>query len=346
MARPKIEKDPEPIVMIGNYFTKPKDLEFISSGCEILNQVLGGGYPLGRICNIVGDKSTGKTLLAIEAMANFVEQYPTGNIWYAEAEAAFDKNYAAALGMPLKKVTFFEEGDSIRTVEQFYEALKAATEGSEGQPGLFILDSLDALSDAAELARGIEEGTFGASKPKKLSEIFRRLIQPIEDNKLCVLIISQVRDNIGVTFGEKHSRSGGKALDFYASQVLWLSQIKTLKKTINGVTRPIGVDIRSRCKKNKIGLPFRECDTRLRFGYGLDDTFSNLRWLNSVNQLSQFDETTTKVLNDKELKKYVDNNIEKLDDHDYFAARTRTIDLVKKVWPEIETKFLPTRRKY
>ncbi len=330
---------------IGNYFTRPKDLDFISSGCKILDCVLGGGYPLGRICNIVGDKSVGKTLMAIEAFINFLQKYPDGNAWYVEAEAAFDKGYAAELGMPIDKVQFFEDEDRIYTVEQFHETLKSATETSEGKPGLFVLDSLDALSDAAERARGIEEGTFGASKPKKLSEIFRRLIQDIEKSRICVIIISQVRDNIGVAFGEKHSRSGGKALDFYASQVLWLSQIKTLKKTIKGVERSTGIDIRAKCKKNKIGLPLRQCDARLVFSYGINDVFSNLRWLNSVNCLSEFDPELGDSVKDPALKKYFDK-LEDLDDLDYFAAKDELAHIVEKVWPEIETQFLPTRRKY
>src|ERR1019366_3976564 len=89
----------------GNYFSSPKTgIEFISSGCHNLDLALGGGWAEGRVSNIVGDKSTGKSLLAIEACANFAIKYPKGTIRYREAEAAFDRPYAEALGMPVDHV--------------------------------------------------------------------------------------------------------------------------------------------------------------------------------------------------------------------------------------------------
>src|ERR1019366_4415396 len=97
-----------------------------------------------------------------------------------------------------------------------------------GQPGLYILDSLDALSDRAELERKIDEPSFGAGKAKQMSQLFRRLIRKINKTDVAVIIISQIRDNIGVRFGDKTTRSGGHALDFYASQVLKLAHLKNI----------------------------------------------------------------------------------------------------------------------
>ena len=242
----KIKEENEELV--GNYFDKEKPLQFISTGCEVLNCVLGGGYPLGRITNIVGDKSTGKTLLAIEAFANFKKQYPHGKSYYHESEAAFDLDYAQDLGMP--EDTFLPGGN---TIEDLFNNLdKVIKYHSENdQPGLYVIDSLDALSDKAELERGIEEGSYSMTKQKKLGELFRRLVSDIQRTNVCIMIISQVRDNIGVMFGEKHKRSGGKALDFYASQVVWLSQIEQISKTVKGIKRTVGVLVKAKCKKNK-----------------------------------------------------------------------------------------------
>lgn len=189
----------------GLYFSSPKsNLQLISSGCEILNCVIGGGWPLGRIANIVGDKSTGKTLLAIEAMANFCLQFPEGKAVYCETEAAFDDDYAKALGLDMQGI----QRDECTTVEELFDNLVKfiAEIGEEGQ-GLYIVDSLDALSDKAEQERGIAESTYGASKPKQLGQLFRRLAKPLEKSGVCVMIISQVRDAIGVSFGEKHRKS-------------------------------------------------------------------------------------------------------------------------------------------
>ena len=324
----------------GWYFPKSGSaIEFISSGCTILDCVLGGGYPLGRIVNIVGDKSTGKTLLAIEAIANFVLRYPEGNVWYAEVEAAFDKEYAEALGMPLDQVEFVEE---IFTVEDMFEDLENRIKSSEETKtkGLYILDSLDALSDRAELSRDMDAGTYGAEKAKKMSQLFRRLTQRLGGNNITVLIISQVRDNIGVTFGAKHIRSGGRAMDFYASQVIRLSQIKELKKTRNKVERTVGIQIKAKCDKNKVGLPFRICQFPIIFGYGVDDLLASLQWLQEVGRLNAIH-----IKDEKELKAYIkDTQVMGVTE---LIEEERSIGkIVVDLWQEIEIDFLPTRRKY
>jgi recombination protein RecA len=287
-------------------------LQFIQSGCTLLDLVLSGGWPLGRISNVVGDKSSGKTLLAIEACANFKRQFPNGKIWYHEAEAAFDKQYAQTLGMPIDDMVFIEQ---LQTVEELFSSLTEVMGDENLESGLYIIDSLDALSDKDELDRDIEKGSYGASKPKKLSELFRRLAKTIENSKIHLMVISQTRDKIGVMFGEKHSRSGGKALDFYASQIVWLSELGKIKKTINKVERVIGVNIKAKCKKNKIGMPFRECEFPIVFGYGIDDDEANMHWLKSIG------------LKVEELKQ-------------------DTKELVKEKWGEIEENFRPKESKY
>jgi len=98
------------------------------------------------------------------------------------------------------------------------------------KPLLYILDSLDALSDEAELGREITKGSFG-TKAKQLSEIFRRLVVKMKKKNIQLLVISQIRDNVGVMFGKKQKRMGGKALDFYAVQVIWLAVVKKIIET-------------------------------------------------------------------------------------------------------------------
>lgn len=332
----------------GAYFTSDKeDLEFISTGCHLLNCVISGtgkgGWVLGRIANLVGDKSTGKTLLAIEACANFIRDYPEGKIYYREAEAAFDQAYAAALGMPVEDIDFGDE--DFFTVEDMYEDMVRVLEELEKKgnpPALYIVDSLDALSDRAEQARALDEGTYGANKPKQLSQMFRRLVQKIEKSRMCVIIISQVRDAIGVSFGDKHTRSGGRALDFYCSQIVWLNHMGMMKKTSGGVERVIGVSIRARCKKNKISLPQRECEFDIRFGYGVDDLAASLDWLVTVKKL---DALGLEAADKKAAGKFL-NQVEKLPDDDYFAKLDEVGAAVTDVWQEIERRFLPERRKY
>lgn len=321
---------------VGNYFASPsRDIRFINSGCEVLNCVLGGGYPLGRIVNIVGDKSTGKTLLAIEAAANFFAQYE-GHVWYVETEAAFDDRYAAALGLPVQRV--LRPKRRVRTVEDLYEHIEAVCQVKD-KPGLYIVDSFDALSDNAELDRPIGDNSFGAAKAKKSSEMFRRMVGNVEDSKVCLMIISQIRDNIGVTFGRKYTRSGGKALDFYASQAIYLAQMGQIKKTINKIEKTIGLKLRVKAEKNKIGLPLRECEMPIRFGFGVDDVTANLEWLDTVDSLDAVPAMAGRNL------KLVLRKLETMPVEEYELLRKESRKAVRRVWSEVETKFLPTRQK-
>jgi hypothetical protein len=152
-------------------------------------------------------------------------------------------------------------------------------------------------------------------------------------------VISQVRDNIGAMFGEKHKRSGGRALDFYASIALWLAHIETLKREINKVKRPYGVTIRAKCKKNKISLPFRECDFEFIFGYGIEDLGASIEWLKSINRLKDINIGPTQV------KEYL-NGIAEMDHKEYQQELEIVSTAVKSIWREIETSFLPKRSKY
>lgn len=321
MPRPKIASGG------GSYFASAgvDETKFISSGCALLDCALGGGYPLGRVVNIVGDKSTGKTLLAIEACANLVSRFPQARIWYLEAESAFDTAYAEDLGFPVDRVKFVRGKN---TVEAWFNHLTKVLDSDSKEPGLYIVDSLDALSDEAEMERDIADGSYGAQKAKKMSELFRRLVRQLGDANICLIVISQVRDAIGVRFGVKYSRTGGRALDFYASQVMYLAQIGTLKKTIRKVERKIGLNIRAKVTKNKISLPLREAEFSILFGFGVDDIAANLAWLKEVGKPQT--EKDTERMSDAQLAEY----------------RAQLADTVRGAWSEVEQLFLPRRRKY
>jgi recombination protein RecA len=249
-------------------------VEFFSSGSTLLNLVLGAGWAEGRVINIVGDRSAGKTLMAIEACANFAIKYGAEKIRYVEAEAAFDMSYAQTMGMP-KGVKYVEE---IHTVEDFDADLSKWLADQEG-PNLYILDSLDALSSDAEMDRESGEPTYGTEKAKALSALFRKRTADLRAKMCTLIIISQIRDNIGVRFGETKKRSGGRALDFYASQIIWLAELKKLKRTVTKVERVVGVQVRCQCKKNKCGKPFREANVTILHNYGVDDETSMLDWI-------------------------------------------------------------------
>lgn len=282
------------------------------------------------------------TLLAIEACANFHLKYPNGKIVYFETEAAFDEDYAQALGMPIDKIEFASETVKDFTVEAWFEHLETtlAELVKTQQPCLYIVDSLDALSDRAEKEREIDKGTFGANKPKLIGQLFRRTVKEMERSKIHLMIVSQVRDNLNASFGETKTRTGGRAMDFYASQIVWLAQLKRLDRTIKKQKRVYGIQVKAQCKKNKIGLPFRECEFPILFGYGIDEVESMLAWLSSID----FDVNVWDSF--KEGRNTLAQSIKLLPKPEREKLVTEIKKMVATNWEEIETKFLPTVSKY
>lgn len=315
------------------------DPRFFPTGSMMLDCVLAGshgpgGWGTGRIVNIVGDKSTGKTLLAVEACANFVQFVPAAHVRYVECESAFDEEYGQVIGMPpeIKPV------DTIRTAEEFLTDLEqfCVEQIKYRVPCLYVLDSLDALSDDAELKRKMGDNTYGMGKAKMLSEGFRRIISVVSKAQCTVIIISQIRDKINVSFGETKTRAGGKALDFYASQVCWLAEVGKIKRQAFGQERVIGLVVRVRNRKNKLGPAHREAEQIMLFGYGIDDEESMLKWLVSAKVLNKADAWRTEIdaaraANDRVRIKELNKELRKL---------------VWQRWAQVEQKLAPVGRKY
>lgn len=320
----------------GSSYSSNGQLELFSSGCAVLDCVLGGGYPLSRMVNIWGDKSTGKTLLALEAVANFARTFPNGHIFYNETESAFDRYYAENLGIPMDRVILI---DTSETIEDLFEHIyHVVSEIPDDVPALYIVDSIDALSTKQELERGQDGGVgFNTSKAQLIGQLFRRYSRIFRNKRICSIYISQSRMKINPTFMErKVTKSGGKAIDFFMTQIIYLAQVKVLHKTVQGIKRPYGVLVKAKCDKNKIGPPFRDCEFEIIFSFGIDDIKSSVEFLSKCKKIDMKGQSQHGYL----------SRFDKLSDVKYAKAREILRARVIKVWKDIETGFAPTRRKY
>lgn len=261
------------------------------TGCTLLDLIVGGGqegFPGGKIINLVGDKSSGKTFLALETIA--ASRYKMKKIkWiYDDCESGFSFNSTELYGFEIMPEAL-EERIHSETVEDLYCNVRSFLESlNKEEKGIYVVDSLDGLTSeddddfadkrysAFQKGKDFKEGSYKMGKAKYLSqEFFPQLAELIEEKNALLIIISQVRENIGSLSFEKYKRAGGKAMDFYCHTVLWLANVRKIK--VND--RAIGIVIKAKTTKSKTARPYREGFINVFFNYGVDNTSTNLDFL-------------------------------------------------------------------
>tara|TARA_R100001463_G_scaffold14827_5_gene39009 strand:- start:8122 stop:9249 length:1128 start_codon:yes stop_codon:yes gene_type:complete len=268
----------------------PTDLtEWISTGSSLLDLAISnrpnGGLPIGRITEITGMEASGKSLLAAHLLAN--TQKKGGLAVYIDTENAMNEEFLTTIGMDMNKMLYVQ----LETVEDIFEVIEniilKVKESDRNRLVTIAVDSVAAATTKIEQAQDYDKEGWATSKAIVLSKGMRKITQLIGRERVALIFTNQLREKLGVMFGDKYTTSGGKAIQFHASCRLRLKAAGQIKAKVQGKEQVIGIKTKAKVVKNRMGPPLREAEFNIYFESGIDDTGSWLQIMKDYSLLKQ-----------------------------------------------------------
>lgn len=251
--------------------------EFVPTGCLPLDIIMGGGIPVGRLTEIYGDTSTGKSLLAAHLLAETQEL--GGVAVLLDSETATSIEIMEAVGVNPDEVLYSVPSTDEEVYDDMLQAIQARDEVAPKSLMTIVWDSVAATSSDAEVEKVKKDGLGGATMAthaRLISLMCRVIPRMIAKERIALVFVNQTRENIGVMFGDKMSTFGGRAIGYYSSVRLEMAKAKTLTDDDDN---PIGIDVRCWVAKSKISCPFGQCRFPIKFGVGIDKDGAVFNWI-------------------------------------------------------------------
>ena len=280
-------KDTKVAYFLDGSDTTPTDIkDFVSTGSTLLNLAISnkpnGGIAVGRITEINGLESSGKSLIGAHILAE--TQRKKGVAVYMDTETSVSREFLEAIGIDVGNMLYIH----LETIEDIFEAIEQIVvkirESDKDRLVTILVDSLAAATTKVELEADFEKDGWATSKAIIISKAMRKITQMIGRQKIALVFTNQLRQKLGVMFGDPWTTSGGKALPFHASTRIRLKNLGQIKDTKKNT---IGMKMRAQVIKNRLGPPMRHADFNLYFESGIDDDGSWLQVLKDHKLLKQ-----------------------------------------------------------